>query len=97
MVNETKSYKLKSGLFIRNVAGEKVLLPSGQSRVDFSKMLVLNESAALLIEAMMKEEPMNVNDLISLLSEHYDVKPDRAQKDVLELIGNLLHLDMLEL
>ena len=87
--------KLKSGFLIREVAGEKVLLPFGQYCVDYSKMLVLNDSAALLVESM-KEGFVSTEDLIVLLSEHYDAEKCQIKKDVEELITDMVRLDMLE-
>ena len=44
--------KLKEGILIQEVAGEKILMASGMEEVDYSRMIVLNPSAALLAEAL---------------------------------------------
>ena len=40
--------RMKPGYLMRDVAGEKVLLPVGKACADFSKMMVLNETAAFV-------------------------------------------------
>ena len=88
--------KLKSGLLIREVAGEKVVLSTGKANWDFSRMLVLNESAALLIEELMRGVTIRTDSLAKLLMEHYEVEYHRVMADVVELVSDLEKLDMLE-
>ena len=49
-------FKLKEGIRLQEVAGEKILMVSGLEEVDYSRMIVLNSSAALLAE-MLIEQP----------------------------------------
>ena len=42
--------RIKKGLELRDVCGEKVIIPQGIENLDFSKMINLNESAAFLWE-----------------------------------------------
>lgn len=88
--------KLKSGLLIRDVAGEKVLLATGRECVDFSHMLVLNESAALLITELMRGVEVQLDVLATFLMEHYEVEYNQAMEDVEDLVSGLRKLNMLE-
>lgn len=92
-----EKFKLKPGLLIRDVAGEKVVLPSGRNCVDFSRMLVLNEAAALLVEHMNQDMFLDKNELVFLLLDHYDAEYERVLPDVEELILDLKKYDMLDI
>lgn len=88
--------KLKSGFIIREVAGEQVLIPAGMQSVDFTKMLVLNDSALLLVSALMKDKYLSDKELVNELLAQYNVEQDRAETDVKELLTILEQLNMLE-
>ncbi|MDL2264887.1 PqqD family protein [Parabacteroides sp. OttesenSCG-928-G07] len=87
--------KLKSGFLIREVAGEKVLLAAGKESTNFSKMLVLNDSAALLVDALIEKECALPDDLIDILLQNYFVDYEQAKADVDELIDILKKLNIL--
>lgn len=88
--------KLKPGLLMREVAGEKVLLATGEGHVDFSRMLVLNEPAAMLIKELMNGVAIRIDGLVKLLMEHYEVEYNRVKGDVEDLVSDLGELNMLE-
>lgn len=88
--------KLKQGFIVREVAGEQVLIPAGMQSVDFTKMLVLNDSALLLVSALMKDIFLSSEDLTEELLQQYDVEPEEAKTDVNELLATLEQLNMLE-
>ncbi len=89
--------KLKPGFIIREVAGEQVLIPIGMQSVDFTKMLVLNDTALLLVNSLMSDEFISSNDLTEKILEHYEVQQDQANTDVNELLEKLQQLNMLVL
>lgn len=87
--------KLKPGFLIREVAGEQVLIPAGKDNVNFSKMMVLNDSAATLVSLLMEKECMIPEDLVNVLLSEYDVAEEQAKSDVEELISTLKELKVL--
>lgn len=87
--------KMKPGFIIREVAGEQVVIPAGMESVDFTKMLVLNDSALLLVSALMKEKYLAEEELADLLTRHYDVDKEQARADTGELLDKLRQLNML--
>ena len=62
--------KLKEGILIQEVAGEKILMASGMEEVDYSRMIVLNPSAALLAEALI-ERSCTLQQLVEILTDVY--------------------------
>lgn len=88
--------RLKSDFLVREIAGETVLLGGGKESTNFSKMLVLNESAALIVRLLMEKTCVVPDDLVDLLLQNYFVDYEEAYHDVDELMGILTELNVLE-
>lgn len=67
--------KLKSGLVLRQVAGENVVL-SMSGDVEFRGMLTLNETACTLWKRL--EQEAELSDLAAALMAEYDVDEETA-------------------
>lgn len=76
--------KIKRGFAMRTVCGEHVVVAEGIENIDFSKVIHLNETAAYLWEKLGDKE-FSVADMVSLLTEEYDVTAEVAQKDCEDL------------
>ena len=87
--------KLKEGILIQEVAGEKILMASGMEEVDYSRMIVLNPSAALLAEALI-ERSCTLQQLVEILTDVYDTAEASVAKDVEEWLEQLWKLRVLE-
>lgn len=80
---------IKDGFLIREIADEKVLIGSGE-QINFSKMLVLNDTAAYVVEELQKlRASVGSDDLAKSLSGVYEVDFTEALADVEELLRNL--------
>ncbi len=78
---------LKKNFVLRQVAGTWVVLPLGAETVNFSGMLQLNESGAMLwrtLEAGGGEEA-----LVEALLGEYDVTRQQAEADVKAFLAKL--------
>lgn len=84
---------LKPDFIIHDIADEKVLIGVGE-QVDFSKMLMLNDTAACIITALQKQ-PATVEELAGLLAETYEVSLQQANEDVEALLGRLTQLGVI--
>lgn len=87
--------KVKKGLELRNVCGEKVIIPQGIENLDFSKMINLNESAADLWTAVCNKD-FTEQELVETLCSAYKVDQARAQKDVHALVEEWKSLGLIE-
>ena len=87
--------KLKEGILIQEVVGEKILMASGMEEVDYSRMIVLNPSAALLAEALI-ERSCTLQQLVEILTDVYDADEVSVAKDVEEWLEQLWKLRVLE-
>lgn len=71
--------KLKENFLLRQVADTWVVMPVGQSTMDFNGMLTLNETGALLWRAL--GEGADLDGLVAALTAEYAVSPDEARAD----------------
>jgi len=80
--------KLKENFALRQVADTWVVLPLGEKTLDFSAMLKLNDSGALLWKVL--ENGGSPEDLVSALTAEYEVSADRARTDVDAFLEKLI-------
>lgn len=79
--------KLKKNFVLRQVAGTWVVLPLGAETVNFSGMLQLNESGAMLWRVL--EDGGSQDALVEALLGEYDVTREQAEADVQEFLTKL--------
>lgn len=80
---------IKKDFLIHTIANEKVLIGNGE-QINFSKMLVLNDTAAFVIAKLQKQDaPIAIEELAQSLHEHFEVEYEIAFSDVKELIYQL--------
>lgn len=80
---------IKKDFLIHTIANEKVLIGNGE-QINFSKMLVLNDTAAFVIAELQKQDaPIAIEQLAQSLHEHFEVEYEVAFSDVKELLDQL--------
>lgn len=84
--------KIKDGFVLREVAGDTVVLPSGD--LEINAMITLNESAAFLWKQM--QEETTVEDLVKAVVENYpEVDAQTAKLAVEGFVAQLKENDFL--
>ncbi len=83
-------YVIQKDFLVRTVAGEHVLLGSGE-QINFSRLLILSETAAFLVGEL-QQSPCTEEELARKLRAAYEVDASQAQEDVAELLQTLLRL-----
>ena len=78
--------KLKEGFLMRSVAGQTVVLPSGDE-LDLNMMITLNETGAFLWERLQNETTEDA--LVSALLAEYEVDEETARKAVQAFVQKL--------
>lgn len=73
--------KAKEGFRLRPLGKEYIITGEGTAQIDFNKMIVLNESAAILWQGVEDGKDFTVEDLASILLEHYDIDTETAAGD----------------
>lgn len=85
--------KLKEGFILRDVAGETVVIPSGDE-LDLNMIITLNGTGKFLWERL--EKGAQVEELVEQLCEEYEVDSERAKAAVSNFIEKLNHHGFLE-
>ena len=78
--------KLKEGFILRDVAGQTVVLPTGDE-LNLNMMITLNETGKFLWEKL--EQETTEDALVSALLEEYDVDENTAKTAVAGFVGKL--------
>ena len=78
--------KIKEGFLLRQVAGQNVVLPAGDT-LDLNVMITLNETGAFLWERMQTETTQEV--LVEALLAEYDVAEQLAADCVAAFVKKL--------
>ena len=87
---------IKKDFLIHTIANEKVLIGNGE-QINFSKMLVLNDTAAFIIAELQKQDaPIALEELAQSLHEHFEVEYEVAFSDVKELLDQLQEQEVIE-
>ena len=86
--------KVKSDFILRKISDSFVVVPVGDAVVDFSGLVNLNESGAMLFELLQKgaEE----SELVDALLKEYDVSRDVAEADVKVFVSKVKDAGILE-
>ena len=85
--------KLKDGFVLRQVAGQAVVLPGGDT-LDLNMMITLNDTGAFLWEHLQAETTEEA--LVSALLGEYDVDEVTARKAVVAFVEKLYAHGFLE-
>lgn len=80
--------KIKDGFKLREVCGETVVMAEGANMVNFSKIIRLNNSAALVWKAVQGKE-FTEDDIANILCESYEIDRATALADAKTLCNSL--------
>lgn len=87
--------KIKEGFELRQVCGEYVIIATGFNNIDFSKVISLNESAALMWKNVIDRE-FTVADLTKVLTDEYDVEESVAAADAQKIADSWKEIGLLD-
>ena len=87
--------KKKKDFSLKEVCGEFILIAEGKTNIDFSEIISMNESSALLWREIEGKE-FTEETLRDILLEHYEVEPEVALADVQKLIQTWKNSHLIE-
>ena len=85
--------KIKKGFILRQVAGQSVALPCGDT-LDLNMMITLNGTGAFLWEKLQEETTQEA--LVAALLAEYDVDEKTARRSVAAFVEKLKSHDFLD-
>lgn len=77
---------IKTGFKLRTIVGEHIITGEGVERVNFNKIITLNDTAVYLWENLVGKE-FTEDDVVTLLTDEYEVTEEIARKDVKNLLS----------
>lgn len=86
--------KIKKEFVLREIAGDYILVPVGNTAMEFNGLITLNEVSALLWEKLQNE--VSLEQLIDAVLEEYEVDRTTAAQDVEEFVDKLKETKILD-
>lgn len=86
--------KIKNGFLLKNVADSYVVVPIGDTTINFNSIINLNGSGAFLWESLQND--ITSDKLVELVLQKYDVDYHTALNDVESFILKLKGAELLE-
>lgn len=87
--------RISQDFVVREIAGEHIVVPTGQEALKFHGLIALNEVGAFLWK-LLQEKERTAEDLITSLCEEYEVDTQSAREDIAEFLQTLRDRDMLK-
>ena len=84
--------KIKDGFILREVAGETVVIPTGDT-LDLNMMITLNETGSFLWKLL--DQETDETAMVSALLGEYDVDEETARTSVSAFVAKLKEHDFL--
>ena len=79
---------------LRTVAGENIVIMNDGKAADMTRVVALNESALEVYNAL-KDCEFEIDDVVRVLTDIYDVDADTARRDAEAWIADMRKNDML--
>ena len=87
--------KVNSDFVMRNIAGENILVPTGEAAEKFNGMITMNEVAAFMWQNI--DEVESKEDLVKMVLNEFEVDEETDTRDVENFINELSSINMIEL
>lgn len=85
--------KLKKQFVLREIVGEAVLVPIGESAARFNGLITVNELGKFIWENL--ESSKDEEELLQKILDEYEVDRDTAKDDLDEFLGKLKDIDII--
>ena len=87
---QIEDYKMRINkeFVLREIAGDYVIIPTGQTVLEFNGMITVNEVGVSLWKMLQNE--VTEDDLVKGILEEYEVEEDVAREDIREFIDTLV-------
>lgn len=86
--------RIKKDFITRTIAGETVVVPTGEAAARLNGMITLNETGAFIWEFL--QEDHTKEELLTAMREEFEVEEALAKTDIEGFIGALMENGMLE-
>jgi hypothetical protein len=85
-------YEKDPNVVYREIAEERILVPIRKKVADMASIYVLNETGARIWDLM--DGQRSLAEIRDVLVEEYDVEPQTAAEDLIQMVGELHELEI---
>lgn len=85
--------RVEKEFIMREVGGEHIIVPVGESALEFNGLITVNEVGVFLWNLLQKD--VTLDDLVKAVLNEYEVEEDVARKDVQEFLDILIKANIL--
>ena len=85
--------KVEKEFVLREIAGDNILVPVGETALDFNGLITLNEVGAFLWNKLQND--ITIDGLVQEVLNEYEVDEDTARKDIQEFVDYLQKADII--
>ena len=85
--------KITDDIIIREIAGECILVPTGEKAENFHGIISLSESGKYLVELLKKD--VTEDELTDALLSEYETDRETASRDVREFLEKLKNIGII--
>lgn len=86
--------KIKDGFILKDVAGNKIVIATGEQRLNFNGIITFNNVGADVFNLL--DGTNSTEDIVSNISEKYGVSCDIVKADVEKLIDKMKKHNLIE-
>ena len=86
--------KIKSDFILKDVAGSKVVLATGEQTKDFKGIITFNEVGAEVFNLL--DGTNTVDEIVNIIAEKYDASTETVKADVVKLIEKMKNQGLIE-
>lgn len=86
--------KIIEEFILREIAGEIILIPTGETTQRFNGLITLTDTAKFIWEHI--EQVDSLQEMVSAMREEYEIDEETATKDTIEFVTHLLNVGFIE-
>ena len=86
--------KIHNDFILKEVAGNFLIVPTGEKLIDFTSMITINETGVFLWNYL--KEGASKEELVEIMLKEYEIGKDVVEKDIDEFIEVLKTNNILE-
>ena len=84
--------RTNSDYFLREIAGESMLIPTGLASQQLNGMIHLTETAAFIWKQV--DTAQDITEIITNVTDEFEIDEDTAKRDVYGFLGELYKREM---
>ena len=85
--------KIEKEFILREIAGDYVIVPTGQTALEFNGLITVNEIGAFIWKKL--DQDITEDELVQAILEEYEVDEETARNDVKEIHDKLTECKIL--